>query len=95
MAFLHKKKQSHYLCHCHSLCKFHHNILVTTTNIGHMQLDRHAFCCSLWTAVTVAIHIANKDTSGTRHIIGTAIQALPLQLVHCCVVKWTFPPPSH
>ena len=69
MAFL-QKKQNHYLCHCHSLCKFHH-IILTTTNAGHMQLGPHAFCYSLSTAVTVAIH---------------TMQTL-LRLLHCHTLK--------
>ena len=53
MAFL-QKTQNHYVTG-HSLCKFHH--IVTTTNVGHMQLGPHAFGCSLSKAVTVVIHI--------------------------------------
>ena len=54
---------------------------MTTTNVGHMQLGPQAFGCTI-----VSVHGDNshdEDTSGTRNIIGTAIQAQTSQLVHC------------
>ena len=51
---------------------------MTTTNVGHMQLGP---------LVVVSVcdcgNSHKEDTSGTRHIIGTAIQAQTSQMVHC------------